>query len=282
MGTRFELVLAGHEPARLRALSEDAFEEIERLDRELSRFRRGSLISYVNDHAVSRPVEVDEETFALIDAALSVFRASQGAFDPTQGPRMRAHGLWSGEDSTTECTGADAIELDFDRRYVTFRRPIELDFGGIAKGHAIDAAVDIMRTGRAEGGLLHGGTSSVRAFGRPGAGETWRIALANAMGAPYWCAVLNDAALGVSAPHGRTDGVFGHVIDPHTGSPTVGVELAAVVGPLARTCDAWSTALVVDPRLDLPRGYTGLVVESGQSVAEARRFGHDPNVFARL
>ena len=45
---------------------------------------------------------------------------------------------------------------------------------------------------------------------------------------------------------------------------------------------AWSTALVVDPTLDLPAGYAGLVVEAGQPVAQARRFGHDPNRFLRL
>lgn len=286
MATRFELALHGPDPVLLRAAAEEAAFEIERLGNDLSRFRPGSLISYVNAHAATRPVALDAETFELIEACLAIHAETRGAFDPTQGPRMRRHGLWPEEVRAPVGTGGDAIELDRTRGYVAFGRPIELDLGAIAKGHAIDAAVEVLAAARVRNGLVHGGTSAVKALGRPAEREAWRIAIANPDGPPAWAVLLADGALGVSAPHGRRvatrRGTAGHVIDPRSGEPAGDVTLAAVVGPSARLCDAWSTALVVDPELHLPPRYSSLVVRAGECPERARRRGHAPELFTPL
>lgn len=83
----------------------------------------------------------DAETFALVDEALAVWRASGGAFDPTIAPLMAQHGF-AGSAAGAGClVDAAAIALDPSAWTIRFARPgVTLDFGGIAKGHALDQA----------------------------------------------------------------------------------------------------------------------------------------------
>ncbi|UCD76835.1 MAG: FAD:protein FMN transferase [Phycisphaerales bacterium] len=260
MGTRFEVVLTGDDPPRLRTVGEAAIEEIEDWHRRLSLFEPGSLLSYLNRHAADRPVKLDDDTFELLVECIEVHAASQGAFDITVAPIMRAWGFHkitgaadspssTGEDTPTAApVGSEFIQLDVDRRTIRFLKPgMAIDLGGLGKGHALDAAAAVLRENGVECGLLHGGTSTVVALGSPPDEDGWRVALKQEGPSPV--VTLRDAALSVSAPHGRTihmDGErLGHIIDPNRGSPARGTQLAAVVGPTARQADAWSTALLV-------------------------------------
>jgi thiamine biosynthesis lipoprotein len=133
-----------------------------------------------------------------------------------------------------------------------------LDLGAIAKGHALDLAAARLRELGVTCGLLHAGTSSILALEAPPGTPGWRIAIAappseSAGGElPGRCGVvtLRHAALGVSAPHGRTvtgpaGQAWGHVMDPRTGKPATTARLAAAVCRSAAAADAWSTALLV-------------------------------------
>jgi len=253
MGTRFEVVLNGDDPNRLRAIGEAALDEVRDWHDRLSLFESGSFLSYVNRHAADQPVRLDDEMFELLAECAEIHLASNGAFDITVAPLMRAWGFYgdpAGPDAgpSDQPVGAGDIQLDADKRTIRFRRPgMRIDLGGVGKGHALDAAASVMRENDITCGLLHGGTSTVIAFGSPPGEDGWRIALKQDGPSPV--VTLRDAALSVSAPHGRmveVDGErLGHIIDPASGSPATGTQLAAVVGPAARQADAWSTALLV-------------------------------------
>lgn len=270
MGTRFELVLPGeHRGAagtRLRAAGEEALAEVEEAERRLSLFRRDSLLAHLNRCAGTGPVRVDVDTFELLALCDNLVRASDGAFDPTVAPLMRAHGLHGDGVQTPACdslagararVGWDGVVLDRERRTVRFERPgVSLDLGGVGKGHGLDLAARALREAGVERALLHGGTSSVVAIGAPtcstdSTGSTgspgWRVALGPGPEAPV--AVLRDGALSVSAPEGRVapgpHGLVTHVLDPRTGAPAAHVAIAAAVADSAALADAWSTALLV-------------------------------------
>ncbi|MCA9312231.1 MAG: FAD:protein FMN transferase [Phycisphaerales bacterium] len=265
MGTRFELVLAGSDEVMLRAAGEEALAEIEAWDAALSLFRRDSRLSHINRHAAAAPVRVDPLTLNLIDAALEVARRSRGAFDPTVAPLMRQqgfhqHGSGAGD---PDSVGADGVEIDHEHATIRFRRAgMALDLGGIAKGHAIDLAAEILRDAGVTTALIHGGTSTIRALGTPPGARGWGIRLAHA---PVDADVdLCDQAMSVSSPSGRTitaaDGERGHVLDPRTGR-SAEAAVAVTIGPSARDADAWSTALLVleDVPASLPAEITGYV-----------------------
>lgn len=239
MGTRFEVVLPAEDPEALRPAGEAALAEIEAWHQRLSRFESDSLLQHIHRAALDAPVTVDRDMMDLLVDCVSVWEQSGGAFDPSLG------------------SGMDALRLDPDASTVRLTRPgVQLDLGGIGKGHALDCAARVLREAGVTSALVHGGTSSVIGIGRPPDAPGWRIALAGS-GNPPEVVLLVDQALGASSNAERP-----HILDPRRERPATRAGLAAVTGPSARLCDAWSTATLVmgRPPSALPKGYEAIVV----------------------
>lgn len=239
MGTRFEVVLPAENPEAMRPAGEAAVAEIEEWHRRLSRFEPDSLLQHIHRAAFDAPVPVDGDMMALLEDCVAVWRDSGGAFDPSLG------------------SGMDSVALDSTTSTIRFmRRGVQLDFGAIGKGHALDCAERVLREAGVESALIHGGTSSVIGLGRPPGEDGWKIALAGS-GDPPVVVALVDQALGVSSNVGRE-----HVMDHRQGRSSVSPSLAAVAGPSARRCDAWSTAALVigEAPAKLPEGYLSYLI----------------------
>ncbi len=263
MATRFELVMIGDDAVRFRAAGEEAIDEIVRLDGRLSFFDQRSEISRINAEASHRPVKVDAGVFRLLSLAQDLSDRTGGAFDPTVAPLMRCWGLSSGNGSVPDpealavaraLTGMHRVHLSAEDSTVAFEREgMMLDLGSIGKGFAIDEAVRILREAGVTNALIHGGTSTAYAMGRPAEGDVWKVAVTGDTGerAEDVVAVvpLRDAALSVSAVWGKSferDGTrYGHVLDPRLGHPVRGASLAAAVHASAAVSDALSTAMLV-------------------------------------
>lgn len=252
MGTRFELALAGDDEGALRAAGEEALLEIEDCERRLSPFRQDSLLAHVHRCAATAWVRLDADSYALFACAAELWRASDGAFDPTLAPRDATPG---------RVRGMEHVELDPRRFAVRLRRPgLRFDFGAIAKGQALDLAAAVLRENGITTALLHGGTSSVVAIGTPQGARGFCIALPGGQRV-----LLADRALGLSAARSaRAERGEAHVLDPRTGLPPPVSRVTAVMAPTAMLADAWSTALLVRPSLQraLPPGMQGQVFES--------------------
>jgi FAD:protein FMN transferase len=264
MATRFEIALHGDNPAALRAAGEEALRLVEELEDQLSLFRPGSEIARLNARAAYEPVRIAPGVFALLQHAQKLSEQTGGAFDITVAPLVRCWGFMGGEgrmprpEEVAEArakAGMSLVQLnpgDFTVRFA--RGGVMLDLGAIGKGYAIERAAEVLREAGVISALLHGGTSSVQAIGRPPGEEFWKIAIEtpsrkpNAPPALLATVQFHDEAISVSSVQehsfqagGRT---FGHVIDPRTGEPAIGTVLAAVVLPSATETDALSTALL--------------------------------------
>jgi len=275
MGTRFEVAIPRSGPPRggaqekatltreeanLLACAEAALDEITFYHRSFNLFRRDSFLSFVNASAADRPVRVDPELFALLETCREIFDRSGGAFDITVGPLMECWGFRDGDGAipdadalgaTRASIGFDHVILDKKNSTVSFDRAgVGLDLGGVAKGFALDQAAEILRDECIPAAIIHGGTSTVVAFGAPPESASWKVGIADPAreGALLAAAYLSESALSVSAQHGRcfeADGALkGHLIDPSSGAPAEGALLAAVIAKQAVLADAWSTALV--------------------------------------
>jgi FAD:protein FMN transferase len=260
MATRFELILAGADDARLRAAGEEALQEIRRVEAQLSRYRPTSSIAWINAAAGGEPVRVEPRVLALLRRCAELSRLTDGAFDITVGPLLRAWGFVGGSGAAPDprtlarardLVGIDRVELDAAAGTVRLARAgMELDLGAIGKGYAIDCAVAVLEEHGVPSALLHGGTSSVHMIGGVPASGPWRVAW-RVPGAADRLRTLTAAqpALSVSAPHGKAfllgGRLMGHVLDPRTGAPAAAAVSACVVGPSSTVCDALSTALLV-------------------------------------
>jgi thiamine biosynthesis lipoprotein len=269
MGTRFECVLtAFNRPVRATeavAVAEEVEFIVRDWHRRLSVFDPGSAVATVNDLAHERPVSVDAALFDLLDRCLSHTRDTRGRFDIAVGSLMRAHGFRAGS-ADRPVWGSDLVRLDPGASTVRFTEAgVALDLGAIAKGFVLDLVAAELADLGVTGALVHGGSSSVLAVGRPPGGRPWRVkAMPRDPIAPV--IELEDAAMSVSAPSGRVHEGKGHIMDPVSGQPADGIEAACVTGPSSEVCEAWSTALVIDPSLaaSVPDGY-GCFLRAGSA-----------------
>ncbi len=193
--------------------------EIDEWHERLNRFSSDSWISHVNRTAADDAVRCDDDVWALLVDAETVWRESGGAFDITRG-----HG--------------EALLLDSTNRTVRFDDPsMSLDLGGIAKGHALDCCARVLRAHGVTSAFLHGGTSSGIAIGPDATGKPWKIAVGGEV------LRLDDSAFSVSDAGAQA---HPHIVDPRSGLPIEGTTTEVVVtGSSSRLCDAWSTAYVV-------------------------------------
>jgi len=240
MRTRFELLLVGADATQLRAIGEEALEEVSAAERELSRFRKDALAARVNREAAYAPVAVTGRFLAVLGTCRAVHVASGGAFDPTTDASGRRRTARSGAGLSEVGlldAGLGAVEVDAASSSVRFLHDdVRLDFGGIGKGVALDRMVEVLLDGGVERALLHGGTSTIVALGEP-----WSVAIPTADDSSemLWTGELLNEVLSVSAD---TDG--------HTAASRVALPCGAgglaPMGDEAARADAWSTALLAE------------------------------------
>lgn len=275
MATRFELVLHGKNPVGLRAAGEEALDEIDRLEAQLSLFRPSSEIAHVNARAAREPVRVTPQVFELLQRARKLHEETQGAFDITIAPLMRCWGFQGGKGrmpndadvaQALKRVGMHLVALDPTDYTVRFlREGVMLDLGAIGKGYAIERAAELLLEAGVTSALLHGGTSTIYALGQPPESSAWQIAVTSpenetaAAGksgteqkeyarVPAAVVALKDEAMSVSAVWGKCfakdEEIYGHILDPRTGRPACKAVLALVVLKSATETDALSTALL--------------------------------------
>nr|CAA9293561.1 FAD:protein FMN transferase [uncultured Armatimonadetes bacterium] len=272
MRSRWEIVIAdpADAAARLRAAGEEAFDEIENVEAQLSAYRPSSDLSRVNRSAADEPVRVSPPVLSFLTRAAALSAATDGAFDLTVGPLLRCWGFAGGEGDLPEDEAVrqartlvgmrENVRLDNDATTVGFARAgVWLDPGAIGKGYALERALDLLREAGVRNALLHAGTSTVGALGTPAPGAPgWTVAVQHPtrQDARLTQVCLRDRALSVSAQHGKSFWArgrrFGHVLDPRTGQPVQDTVLAAVVAPSPTDTDALSTALLVLGAAGLP------------------------------
>ena len=261
MGCTATVRICGPDAAALPIIVGEALDEIDRVDRLMSHYRRDSPLSRLNREAANGPVAVDPELFAFLAECLRWSRESEGAFDVTVGPLMKAWGFFrdegrvpSGDElaRAREVVGHRHVLLDREAGTVRFDRPgVELDLGGIGKGYAVDRVVELLRRRGVASALVNLGGSSVYGLGAPPGRESWEIKVQDPAD-PTKVALtvaLRDRALSVSGGYERffeKDGVtYSHVMDPRTGRPVQGVLSVAVLADSATTGDALDNVLFV-------------------------------------
>lgn len=261
MACTYTIEAYGPDGQALPAILEAALDEVDRIDRLMSHYKADSPLSRINREAGSRPVAVDPELFDFLAECLRFSRQSDGAFDITVGPLMKAWGFFRGEGrlpGERELTEARArvgyqhVVLDESARTVRFAREgIELDLGGIAKGYAVDRAVALLKGRGVSAALVSAGGSTVYALGSPPGKSGWNVEIEDPLDARKTALRLSlkDRALSVSGTSEKWFEAGGkrynHVMDPRTGHPVEGVLSVAVLAESGTMGDALDNAFFV-------------------------------------
>ena len=263
MACRFEVTLAG-EHADWVPAARAALDAVDAIESQLTVFRDSSEVVTLNRTAAAGPVPIDRDLFALVQLCQQLHGDTDRAFDVTSTPLSRCWGflrragrLPAAEEiaSVMNTVGMHHVVTAPDARTIAFDcADLELNFGAIGKGWALDRIAGRLVADGVTHALLSAGRSSVKAIGGP-----WPIALTSPqLDRPMAQLTLRAGALGTSGAGEQffeVEGTrYGHVIDPRTGWPARGALSVSVITDDAAHADALSTAFFVGG-LDLARSY---------------------------
>jgi thiamine biosynthesis lipoprotein len=257
MGTTFSIVLYGPDRAAMNGAVDAAFEEAHRLDALLSNYRAESEWTRINREAAARPVEVSPELFHLLSDCIDYSRASEGAFDLTVGPLMRAWGFFGGERhvpppgqirEALDLVGYGHVQLNPEKRTVHFDRAgVEIDPGGVGKGYAVDRMVEILRGRGFRNALVAASGSSIFGMGNPpDEPRGWPISIADPWDHRKNAAAvfLKDLSLSTSGSYEKSFRAGGHryshIMDPRSGVPAESAFQVTVIAPRAIDSEVWA------------------------------------------
>jgi thiamine biosynthesis lipoprotein len=293
MGTIARITLAdGADEAAFDA----GFAAFERVDASMSLYRATSDLVRVNAHAGAHAEPVERELFDCLSRSRAMSELTDGAFDVTILPLLRAWGAYPGLDylapSRADAVGWEGLLLDPEARTVSFqRRGMGIDLGGVAKGFALDRARDAMVAGGVGTAVLDLGGELLLVGTGPDGG--WRIAVRDpkAPDASLGVLVFDRAeAVSTSGNYERDFATEGwrtpsHVFDPRTGGPVRPGLAVTVWAPDATTADGLSTALLVlgpddaGPVLARVPDVGALFVDDGGGTRRVTLAGRPPRAF---
>ena len=259
MGTSIEVQAFGGEEAARRAAIEEAFAAFAEIDRLMSNYRDDSELARVNRIAASGAVVVSEPMFAVLDAARRVSAASNGAFDITVGPLVRAWGFHDKQPRIPTDGELAAVRslvdyrqvlLDKTLRTVRFSRTgIEIDLGGIAKGFAVEIAAGILRRKGLDGFIDAGGNQYL--LGVPPGKKTWTVGIKDPDARDRVLGVVETPEISVSTSADTSNFLvdngrrYGHILDPRTMQPSTESLSATVLSHDGTLADAMSKAAFI-------------------------------------
>jgi FAD:protein FMN transferase len=238
MASPCEVLLPAMEHEAALAIGAIAADEALRVEKKFSRYRSDSVTARIHEHR-GAPIDVDEETAALIDFASQCHDLSDGLFDITSGVLRRAW-RFDGSDRIPEPKAVDRLLplVGFDKLHwlpprLTLPAGMELDFGGIGKEYAVDRAFELLAGRHAAPFLVNFG-GDLRAK-RPPAHGSWQVGIERPDAERESTLLLNleRGALATSGDSRRfllKDGIrYGHILDPRTGWPVPGAPRSVTV-----------------------------------------------------
>lgn len=242
LGTVVEVRVGGLAPARALAAIEAAFAEVAGVHRLMSFHDAGSDLSRLHRAGARAIVRVDARTWDVLGAACGIAEESDGRFDPTIAPRLVERGLLPRPVAHGRVPARGTwrdIELLPGHR-VRLRRPLWIDLGGIAKGHAVDRALARLRASGASTASVNAGGDLARFGATP-----QLIALRHGDAGDAPSIELGDAALATSVVAPRAQAAH---VNPRDGRTPRARRAVSVLAGNCMIADALTKVVLADVR----------------------------------
>lgn len=140
----FVEIAADAADAEILVAGQQAFDAIKEVQDHLSFHDHDSELSRINRQAIEQPVRLSSITWQVLSFAQSLSELTEGIFDITIAPWLLVkHKLPN--HSNFQAKEVNFRHLKLTQDVIQFKRPLLIDLGGIAKGFAIDVALDVIR-----------------------------------------------------------------------------------------------------------------------------------------
>ncbi|MBT4519622.1 MAG: FAD:protein FMN transferase, partial [Halieaceae bacterium] len=236
--------------------------EFGRLESKYSRYLPGSQISQLNHFAgrgVSLPI--DEETLGLCEYVTTLWRESNGLFDPTSGVLQRVWDFHGNQlpaaadiDQLLPLIGWDKLQYDTQGWSLPLVG-MQVDFGGLAKEYAADCGRHLLLGLDVKHALINL-AGDITTVGRQGNDKPWPVGIRHPRGGEQASAhaELAGGAIASSGDYERSIVIngrhYGHILNPLTGWPVEGLVGASVLADQCLVAGGAATTAILKPRTD--------------------------------
>lgn len=267
MGTSARITLLTRNKNRAQEATNQAFTRMHRVDRLMSIYREDSEISMLNEHGYYGGLS--PETAQVIREANHYSELSDGAFDISILPIL---------DSATEKTSTSLVgykNIILEGRNIRFmKRGMKITLGGIGIGHALDSAIEVLKSYDLESGMINIG-GDIRTIGDTADGISWKIGVEDPADRSDFISTidLKDKAVATSGNYQKL-----HIKNPKTGTYPNGLLSATIIAASALEADAVSTTVFVlglDKGMEFINsieGVEGLFVTNKHTILKSKGF----------
>lgn len=268
MGTMLEITVFDEEEQKANEAMQSAYEEVKKIDKCCSVYDEKSEAVQFNKRAAGSSFTASSLFFSLIEQSLYYSRITNGVFDITVFPLVKLWGFYEHTPPQTfplknsvakyrQSTGYRNLTLDRKNHAIKKQKNVQNDFGGIAKGYALDKAAEALKTHGIKNARIDFFSTTLY-IGKPENADTFIAGLAHPenKNKNLLYVHIKEGAVSVSANtelffmhNGRK---YAHIINPKTGMPvSTSLSSVMVLCKTAACADALSTALFV---MDIKKG----------------------------
>ncbi len=233
-----------------------AFARMEEIERKASIFDEQSEASQLNrDGYLDAP---SDDLLELLTASLDYSQLTDGYFDITVQPLLDlwAGGLWQESEEVqqsriNETLGLvewDKVGIEDNRIYLK-TEGMEITLGGIAKGYAVDEALEVLEDIGIKHALVNAGGDMSTIDSKPD-GKPWSVALVNPDNTTQSLATFNlsDKSVATSGNYERyfdPEKKAHHIINPKTGYSATECISVTIIAENGTQADALATSVFV-------------------------------------
>ena len=265
MGTFAEVSIYSNDENTAGKAIEESLDEMERMDRIMSNYKKESELSRLNKKAVKSPVPCNGELLDVIEQSQYYSELSGGAFDITVSPIVALWGFFREKGNMPPDKEIERLlpavsykNIVIDRGNnpkkpgtVFFKNPqTQIDMGAIGKGYAVDKALEIIKKYQLGNACINLG-GNIYVLGTPPGKNAWKIGVQHPRNRDEILGYLElkNEATATSGDYERFfefDGKrYSHIINPQTGRPVSGTLATTIVAPTGTAVDALSTIVFV-------------------------------------
>lgn len=269
MGTTYTVIVPRINRSHQNTLQSGIDAQLAEINNAMSTYQHDSYITRFNASESTGWFTIPQSFLTVVNAALTIAQASDGAFDPTIGPVVERWGFAKQRDNDSsgrvpspdeltlllQQTGYSKLAVDTENSALKKADArLQLDLNAIAKGYAVDQlAAEVESLGYTNYLVEIGG--ELRLHGKNLSGEPWRIGIekpgSDGSGKSAQSGLnLNTGGVATSGDYRNAfeqDGTrYSHIIDARNGVPVRhGLASVTVVAESAMLADGWATALMV-------------------------------------
>jgi len=263
MGTELTFDLVCNDKDHCYRVIQKAIQEVIKLDRTFSHYRNDSELYKVIRSDYRYPVKVSEDLFYLTGVSVFISALTNGAFDITAGSLVD---IWKKGQQTgfipdsftikrlkSKCVGIDRLKLVSKEMSLLLNSDcIDLDYGGIGKGYALDKISEVLESEEVDSGIINFG-GNIYAKGKNLENNKWKVSVKIPPSLKYKIVIdsiyLSNLAVSTSGGYERyfkiNDQEYSHIINPRSGYPVSQAKSVTVISSNAAIGDALSTAFSV-------------------------------------